>query len=308
MSDESDDIDIERLVDLATEIREYLPQFKQAIVGGDHDGELGELAQNLWEVVDEAEDILETADFEELPDAIDVDDLPKAIDVEDVPEGLFSDDENAIELTDVREAVNLRELWDAVDLTQLYQEKQELEDEMDDVTDQVDGDKDEGMLDDVIESEDDGPVDDDDELFDDVVGFGEGANVEFDVETRQAFIEEKIQDAVEKFRELLLETHEKLRKLYELNQEKLGQPGRQPDSLNPTAYSTLPSGPVPNSVSTRASTVPTQVKYSRVDNPRRIYGHRFHEATGDDERSDSEEGDGQTDDEDEEITLEVYDE
>ena len=316
-SDETDDFDVDQLFDLATEIDESVTEFKRAIVEGDGDSNLAELAEDLWEVLDEVGDVLETVDFEEIPDAIDIDELPEAIDAEDVPEGLFDADETAIELTSVREAVNLRELWDAVDLTELYQEKKQLEDEVDDVTDRMDGEED---------AEDDGLIGDeeDDGLLEGIVGMGEGAHVEFDAEARQAFIEEKIRDAVVKFREMLLTAHEKLRKLYRMNQEKLGQPGRQPNSLNPTAVSTMPPGPVPDSASLRTSTVPAQVRYSRVDNPRRIYAHRFNEEIGAESDADESdqgeeeeqetEGEADSDEEteetsaDEELTIEVYDE
>ncbi len=337
MSHEQDSFDVQRLVDLATKIDDYVLKFKEAIVDQDSDSEITELADDLWEVLDEIEDVLQTIEFEEIPEAIDVDELPEAIDVQDIPEGLFDEDENAIELTSVKEAVNLRELWDAVDLTELYQQKQELEDEVDEAADHMgDGDEeDDGLLGtDIMDDNDQ-----DDELFEDVVDIGDGAHVEFNAEARQAVIEEKIRDAVVKFREMLLTTHDKLEKLYRMNQEKLGQPGRQPNSLNPTAASTMPSGPVPETASLRTSTVPSQVRYSRIENPRRIYAHRFHEATEDEEESkesrDSEEetadegetgeeqgerdeadeedvssaeGEDSAEDTDEEIVLEVHDE
>lgn len=216
MSNESTefDVDIERLVDLAINLADHIPRFKQAIVGDGGDEDVVELAEELWEVLDEGGELLETIDFEELPDAIDLEDLPETVDVGDVPEGLFTEDESAIELSNLREAVNLRELWDAVDLTDLYQEKKELEDEVDDVTDRMEDEEEDGMVDKAREMMGD---DEDDELFEAVVEFGEGANVEFNAEARQAVVEEKIQEAVEKFRKMLLTTHEKLRKLYEMN-------------------------------------------------------------------------------------------
>lgn len=280
---------VEQLAEHSETIGELLTDLKRAIVEDDDQTDLIELAEELWDVLDQTQDVLETIDFEEVPEAIDFEELEENVDVEDIPEGLLNEDENAIELSTVREAVNLRELWDAVDLMDLREEKQQLESEIDDVTDDEDDDEDEGLLGD----EDDGGLlgdDEDDEDdgglldTDNVIGT-EGAHVQFDAEARQAFLEDKIQTAAEKFRWVLLSTHDKLRKLYELNQEKLGQPGRQPDSLNPTAYSSLPPGPIPDSASTRRSTVPAQVKYSRVENPKRIYGRRFTKATRDAENA-----------------------
>lgn len=254
----------DRLVDLLVELGKRIAALKTSIVEGDDEPEILDTADDLWDVLDETEDLLETIDFEEVPDVIDFEDLPETVDVENVPEGVLDEDEEAIELETVREAINLRELWDAADLTELREEKQDLEDAVDDVTENGDGAG-------------------DDELIEvgDVVGTGQGANVEFDAEDRQAAIQDTIENAVEKFRSLLLETHDKLRVLYEANQQKLGQPGRQPDSRNPTAASTLPPGPIPDSASTRASTVPSEVRYSNVDNPRRIYGRRFEEGETD---------------------------
>lgn len=276
---------IEQLAEHSETIGELLTDLKRAIVEDDDQNDLIELAEDLWDVLDETRDVLETIDFEEVPEAIDLEELGENVDVEDIPEGLLDEDETAIELSTVREAVNLRELWDAVDLMDLREEKQQLESEIDDVTGDEGDDEGEGLL----GGEDDGGLlgdDEDDEDdgglldTDNVIGT-EGAHVQFDAEARQAFLEDKIQTAVEKFRSVLLSTHDKLHRLYELNQQKLGQPGRQPDSLNPTAYSSLPPGPVPDSASTRRSTVPAQVKYSKVENPRRIYGRRFTKATRD---------------------------
>lgn len=257
--------DPERLADLVGQIGEYVTEIKRTIVDDEDGGDIVELAEDLWEVLEELEELLETLDFEELPDAIDVEELPEAVDVEDIPEGLFDEDESAIDLGNVTEAVNLRELWDAVDLTQFLQEKRELEAAVDDVTDDGDGDGEE-----------------DDGMFENVVDM-DGADASFEQSARQQFIEEKILAAVEKFRSALLSTHDGLRKIYRENQEKLGQEGNQPDSLNPTARSTMPPGPLPDSISTRTSTVPSQVKYSRADNPRRIFGRRFKERHDDED-------------------------
>lgn len=268
----ADTFDVEWLVDLLERIGESVTAMKRAIVG-DEDDDLVEFADDLWELLDELEDLLSTIDMAEIPDAIDFDDLPETVDLEDVPEGLVDEDETAIELSEVRQAVHMRELWDAVDLTQLVAEKREFDDAAEDVAENFDDEL-------VEDSDDDDVVDDEnDEFFENVVGTGSGAHVQFDAQARQAYLEEVIQDAVEEFRSELLLTHEKLRSLYEANQAKLGQPGRQPDSLNPTAIATMPQGPVPASVSTRTSTVPAGVKYSTVENPRRIYGRRFTEAT-----------------------------
>lgn len=245
---------LDRLEELLPGIADGLEELKTQIVEGSDDDDVIETAEEIWDVLDEAEDVLETIDLEELPDVVDLDELPEAIDVEEVPEAIAGGDAgDAIDLTGLKEAIRFRELWEAADIGELREEQKELEEEIDDVTD------------------DDG---EDDGLLDMDLGMGEGANMQFDPDNRQEAIEKLISTAVQGFRTALLETHDKLRLLYEFNQEKLG--GQ--DSLNPTAVSTMPSGPLANSASTRHSTVPSQVKYSRAKNPRRIYGRRFDSA------------------------------
>lgn len=271
-SDDDASVDLERLTSLSGAIEEGVDAVKRALVAGDDDDLLA-TAGDLWRVLDELLDVLGTLDLEELPDAVHVEELPDAVEVENVPEGLTEEDEPVIDLSAVREAVELRDLWRAVDLTELREEKRELQDALEEATGDG-GDDGDGLLD--AELLDDDLVDDDaDGGFTDVVDAGEGAHVQFDAGARQAYLEEEILDAVESFREVLLSTHEKLRRLYHANREKLGQSGHQPDSLNPTATRTMPAGPVPDSASTRSSTVPSQVRYSRVENPERIYGRRF---------------------------------
>lgn len=251
---------LEELEELIPEIADGIERLKRHIVEGSDDEDVIETAEEIWDVLDEAEDVLDTLDLEEVPDVIELDELPDAIDVEEIPEAI-ADDEigNAIDLTDLKDAIRFRELWDAADIGDLREEQQDLEEEIADVTgDDVEGDED-----------DDGLL-----STGGVIGTGGGAHTQFDPENRQQHIENLISKAVGGFRTALLKTHDKLRLLYKYNQEKLsGQ-----DSLNPTAVSTMPSGPLANSASTRRSTVPSQVKYSRANNPRRIYGRRFDSA------------------------------
>lgn len=245
---------LDRLEELIPGIADGLEELKTQIVEGSDDEDVIETAEEIWDILDEAEDVLDTLDLDEVPDVIDLDDLPEAVDIEEVPEAIADGDaHDAIDLGGVKEAIEFRELWEAADIGDLREQQQELEDEIDDVT----GDGDE---------EDDGLLD-----TGGVIGTGGGAHMQFDAEDRQEKIQNLIETAVQGFRTALLETHDKLRLLYEYNQEKLGGS----DSLNPTAVSTMPSGPLANSASTRRSTVPSQVKYSRAKNPRRIYGRRF---------------------------------
>lgn len=251
-----DEAILEELEELLPEIADGIERLKRHIVEGSDDEDVIETAEEIWDVLDEAEDVLETLDLEEVPDVIELDELPDAVDVEEVPEAIADGEAGeAIDLSDLKDAIRFRELWEAADIGELREQEEQLEEEIDDITD------------------DDGE-EDDDGLLDAELGMGDGAHMQFDPENRQEHIRNLIETAVQGFRTALLETHDKLRLLYKYNQEKLG--GN--DSLNPTAVSTMPSGPLANSASTRRSTVPSQVKYSRANNPRRIYGRRFDDA------------------------------
>lgn len=252
--------DWEAVLDYAEEVQVGLDRLRETFAD-DGDSALVERAAELWDVLDEFEDVLDTVDLSEAATAVDVDDLPDAIDIDDLPSGLVDAEESAVDLTHLGDALDLRDLWESVDLTDFGGELTELEDAIDAAT--GDGD-----------------------TFENVI---EGPRIESDPATRQAYMAEMIAEAAEEFREVLLASHEQFRELYQENQERFGKPGRQPDSLNPTAVSTLPPGPVPDSASTRASTVPGRVRHSRADyQPERIYGQRFVRATSDDEESTAE--------------------
>lgn len=258
-SEDPDETILSRLDDLLPELADGLERLKTEIVEGSDDEEVIETAEEIWSVLDETEDVLDTLDLEEVPDVIELDELPDAVDVEEIPDAIDDGDaHDAIDLTALKDAIRFRELWEAADIGELREQQAQLQDEIDDVT---------GDDASTAEDENDGLLD--------TGGMGtSGAHMQFDPDDRQEAIEELISTAVDGFRVALLETHDKLRLLYEFNQEKLG--GN--DSLNPTAVSTMPDGPLANSASTRHSTVPSQVKYSRAKNPRRIYGRRFDNA------------------------------
>ncbi len=244
--------------ELLPEIADALERLKTQIVENSDDEDVIETAEEVWDVLDQSEDVLDTLDIEEIPDVIDVDELPSAVETEEVPDAIAAGEAHqAIDLSALKEAIELRELWQAADVSELREEQKKLESEVDDVTGDDDAENEDGLL-----------------GTSGVIGTGGGAHTKFDAEDRQEKIQSLIETAVEKFRAVLLKTHDKLRVLYELNQEKLGGS----DSLNPTAVSTMPSGPLANSASTRRSTVPSQVRHARAKNPRRIYGRRFENA------------------------------
>lgn len=238
-----------------------LERFKTAVVDETDDARLVEIAEELWDVVAAAEAVLEAIDFEELPDTVSLEALPDAVDIENVPNAVAAGDAGgAIDLSKLAEAIELRELWEAVDLVALRRAERDLELELADVVN-TDG----------IDTGDDGESGGLSGMI------GGDTHVGFDATARQEAIQRSIETAVEAFRNVLFETHDTLRVLYESNQASFGPPGRRGAS-DSAVRSTLPKGPLADSASTRYSSVPAQVRHSRTKNPRRIYGRRFETA------------------------------
>lgn len=238
---------------ILAELSPRLEAFKSTVVAGTDDDAVIETAEDLWTILDEAIDVLETIDFEGLPEAVDGHELPDAIEVEKLPAAIETGNAvEAIDLAELHEAIDLRKLWRAVDLPALRKEHEELAAEI------------EAFL----ESDEDaaGSDDDDDGGFD----VDETVAGLFSPESRQQALQGRIGAAIDAFRIALFETHTTIRRLYEANQRTLGSGSR-----NPTARSTLSRGPFPDSISTRVSTVPRRVRHSRTKPRPRIYGRRF---------------------------------
>lgn len=256
-----------------TEFVEYVDKISEGVqsvidtFNSEEDGGVIEKIDDLWGVLDEFDDVLGDIDLSKLPEAIEVSEIPDAVDIEETEDGA------TLDLSGIQDAVRLRELWDAVDLTEVVGDAEELQSALDEVLGEGD------LLDD-----------------DDI----EMPSIGSDPETRQAFAQDVIQTAAEEFREVLLASHEQFLRLYRENQDRFGQEGRQPDSRNPTAFSTMPPGPVADSASTRQSTVPRRVRHSSATyHPPRIYGRRFERAIEGDQDAPNDEDDqpGDTTDE-----------
>lgn len=248
------------------ELREGLTRLYAELTGqeleiAEDDDEVLETIENVEEVVDEAVDVLQTIDFEKLPDAIDMDHLQEALDHD--------------ELTplEVIQSMNRRELLGAVDLTSLVNEADDLEDEVDEMTD-----ADEGIVGDEDEDEESDMLD---TFVDREGGDGDGIG-EFSSEEVQLALQDAILEAVTEFREGLLEVHARFRQVYEENQERFDSISeKDTNSRNPTAYSTLPTRNASMTSTAIPSTVPRSARHSSIRNERRIYGPRFEQERDD---------------------------
>ena len=95
-----------------------------------------------------------------------------------------------------------------------------------------------------------------------------------DPEMIQAATQAQLDEAIDGFRELLVETHARLDELREANKERFDGVD-QPTSRNPTAVSTLSTHGGPPKAASTVSTVPRNVRHSTGPSRRRIYGRRF---------------------------------
>ncbi|WP_306053092.1 hypothetical protein [Natronococcus wangiae] len=216
---------------------------------------LSTTAAELWDVVEEFEDLLETVDLEKLPDVVEVSALPELLEVEELPDAIREHDpDRALDLSAIRHAIKLRELWNSVDLVDFAKESRQLKAELEDVVGP-----------DAFDSSDDS------EAAAEVKKFVD----EVTPDAKNAAIQQEVKEASTAARKAVLEGHSKFEELYESNQRGSGYAGRRPVSNNPTAVSTVPYGPLPASASTRVSTVPTNVRQARVDAPPRIYSRRW---------------------------------
>ena len=216
---------------------------------------LSATALELWDVVEEVDDLLGTIDLERLPDVVEVSALPELVDFSELPNAIReSDPDLTLDLSTIRHVIKLRELWNTVDLVEFGKEARQLRAELEDVVDL-----------DALES----------------AGGSEAATeIETFVEEEKgnatnAAIQQEAKAAAETARKGVVDGHAKFEELYAATQREPGYAGRQPVSKNPTAVSTLPYGPLPASISTRVSTVPAAVRRAKVDPIPRIYARRW---------------------------------
>ncbi|SIR14211.1 hypothetical protein SAMN05421858_1576 [Haladaptatus litoreus] len=256
-------MDSDRLETFTENVQSGISRLESAFESSDSFEDVSAEATKLWELLDEGEDVLDELDLTDLPDIVDAGDVPKAIDVEDLPDAISEGDpKEAIDTIGVVRALELRELWSSTDMRELWREAREFEDAVTDYTGDSEGD-----------GEDDGMLSGMDTDMD--VGMDGPGNTEMDSELYQSKIQSELHDSVESFREKLLETRNKLAAIKEENESK-GNVG-QPNSRNPTAYSTMAGSRPDMGKATHFSTVPTETRYSSAPNSKRIYGRRFEE-------------------------------
>lgn len=240
--------------------------------------ELREDAEELQNVIEQTRELLETADLTEVAGAIDDDDIDDAISVSDIPNAIAEKDpEEAIRYSKLLHLVEFEELLDTIDVRELQQDKDEFDAAVAEFVDDRNEDS-SWIVFDALKWLVESAVGGDGEIVDsisdaDAAKLASGTGDEGQM--KQVAMQSKLLDAVEEFRESVLDAREQLEELREQATENIPENGPgQPSSRNPTAYSTLPQQERPR-VETKVSTVPRDTRYSTVSNPPRIYGSRF---------------------------------
>lgn len=207
------------------------------------------------DVLGAVDSLLGTIDFDNVSNVVDVDELPTFVDVDRIPEALERRDVDlAVDLPNLEKAVDKRELWNSVDLVEFARAKQEVERELSGIFGgtppvEVGGD-----------SEADAEV--------------EAVVSSFRAESKEVLVQQEAQKKAAVLREAVVDRHADLERLYESNRKRFGG-ANGGAARNPTAVSLMPSGPLPDGVSTRFSGVPSGLPYARIDPLPRIYGRRW---------------------------------
>jgi hypothetical protein len=125
------------VADRVPEVVDGIERLKLAVVENTEDKGTRALVEEVWDVVEEIEDVLETVDLREVPDVIDSEVMIELLASSEVPGKVLSGESVDVrELLTMRDAVDLREVWKAVDLGRFLGELRELKAEVDDLRDE----------------------------------------------------------------------------------------------------------------------------------------------------------------------------
>ncbi|WP_224447811.1 hypothetical protein [Haloprofundus salilacus] len=224
--------------------------------GDASDSSLTGTAKELVDVLVAGGALLDSIDFERLPEVVEKGQLPALVDVDHLADAIRERDPDlAFDLSNLEKVVNTRELWNSIDLLEFGKAKRRLDRELEDVP-EIDSSK---------------GVDSDSEAVEDAKEFTDSLRPE----AKRALVHQEAAKRLKVARKAVIAQHTALERVYASNPTHSGSPAKKRTSRNPTAVSLRPSGPLPNGVSTRVSTVPAAVPYSEIDALPRIYGRRW---------------------------------
>lgn len=114
---------------LSTRLETALERLQDAFSSAESFEDVTATAENLWTVIDEAEDVLAGFDAESFGNTVDVGKLPDVIEFEDVPDAVESGDPTAaIDAKELVKAINFREFWSSEEMQAMWKEGKELAD------------------------------------------------------------------------------------------------------------------------------------------------------------------------------------
>ncbi|WP_224332819.1 hypothetical protein [Haloprofundus halobius] len=222
----------------------------------DSQSELTGTAKELFDVLVATEMLLESIDLERLRHVVDIEQLPTIVDFDRLADAIREHDPDlAFDLSNVEQVVDRRELWASVDLLGVAKAKRRLESELEDLPGSS------GSFE----------VDSDSQAAEDAEAFVSSLRSE----AREVTIQQEFTKKLEVARRAVVQQHVAFERLYASEEMRSRNPSERQRGRNPTAVSLRPSGPLADGVSTRVSTVPAAVPYSKIDALPRIYGRRW---------------------------------
>jgi hypothetical protein len=278
------------LASLSDDDREAVARlFRQAIAGfvglsGASEAERTALLAELTDVRSALAALLETVDSETLLAAVDLERLPSLVDWAGIPEAVSTGDyRSAVAYENLPAFVDAPLLVESTDVREGWRRTEELREEIRDVADAVSGT--DGSVDDGPDA-DDSAATDSDTTDDDRRASVEAANDTAERDAglevaeslvgsergRQLLVQKSVHAAAAEMREHVFDARERLAAAAEDHELRTGRVG-QPDSRNPSAFSTLPRARLPTGAT--FSTVPTETRHSDAPNFERVYGRRF---------------------------------
>lgn len=228
--------------------------------GDDESGtSLTGIQKELYEVLVASDALLETVDLDSVPESVDPERLLEAVDFERLAHAIRERDPDlAFDLSDLERIVDARTLLDSIDVLEFAKAKRTLGNELEDVfgADGLPG------------------IDGDSQAGAEVTEFLSTLRRE----ARDTAIRQEARAKAETAQAAVLEGHEAIKERYEANRRRFSDADDQRKGRNPTAVSLRSPGPLPDSVSTRLSTVRSRALHSKTDPLTRVYGRRWTEA------------------------------
>ena len=212
-------------------------------------------AKELLDILEASDVLRHTIDFDKLPAAIDREELPNLVDLDHLADAIRERNPDLMfDASNLKEVIRTRELWEAVDLLEFATAKHRLDEELEDV-----------IGEDALEG-----FSGDSKVTEDVEAFVSSVKPE----AVNALVQQEAQEKVKAVQDTIVEHRAALEQQYEANKRRVARATGK-GTKKSSAVSLLSPGPVPDSASTRLSTVPPTVRYARIDPLPRVFSTRW---------------------------------